>query len=93
MHGAEVVSREEIRKEVIAEIRLIVKEGTDIKESSRLERDLRMGASVRQIMATTLTRISKKYGGAAISPTESGDLVTVGEAITLVYDRANGRSR
>ena len=61
-------------------------------ESSNLELDLGMSAPVKTAMAVPYSKISQGYdNGIPVTPTDAGKCTTVGDAIDLVYKRAQGK--
>ncbi len=65
---------------------------TKIKETSRLDRDLGMGAAMRYAMGQVYSRISTSYaGGKPVSMAKAKSLKTVKQSIDLVTKKANGK--
>jgi hypothetical protein len=57
-----------------------------------LWQDLGMGPAKLQLMAIPYTKISMSYsGGLPVGPTAAGNLETVGDSVTLVTRRAQGK--
>jgi hypothetical protein len=85
------VTRDEIKLVVIEKLKCITDPDEEIIESTYLDSDLEMSMALLGSMALPYSKISKKYGGLAISIQEAEGLKTVGKTIDLVYKRARGQ--
>ena len=87
-------TRAEIKPQVEEKIAAAADEDpANVKEKHRLWEDLGLGSTVRKALGHPYTKISKKYGGKAITLTEAGKLKTVKQSIDLVHKRSNQTKR
>jgi len=63
-----------------------------IAEGKSLEDDLLIGPETKSALAVAYTAISLHYkGGVPVSIADAGGCETVGDAVDLVHNRANGK--
>ena len=90
----EVVSREEIKPQVIDEIKEILdflgeNIPDEIKETFQLDNDLNITNPGKLRLISGFNDIIENYQGNLINPFEAGGIKTVKQSIDLVYKRAN----
>jgi len=89
-------TRDEIKPRVIGAIKAVTTGEDDLveKEESDLQRDLGMGAIVKEGLAVSYSKITKSYKtGIGVSISDSGDCKTVKDSIDLVFKRSNGLTK